>query len=53
MADVEIITSRKLPLESGLINSFFSGENFTAQFVFSSKIFALSNSTKFLIRIFE
>ena len=40
MADVEIITSRKLPLESGLINSFFSGENF-------------SNSTKFLIRIFE
>ena len=34
MADVEIITSRKLSLESGPINSFFSGENFTAQFVF-------------------
>ena len=30
----------------------FSGENFTAQFVSSTKIFALANSSKFLIRIF-
>ena len=42
--DVWIITSRKLPLV--LIN-FFSF------CFFSSKIFALTNSTKFLIKIFE
>ena len=42
--DVRIMASWKLPLGLGLINFFL---------VFSSKISALANSTKFLIKIFE
>ena len=49
--DVWITTSRKLPLELGLIN-YILVVNFTSSFVFPPKIFALTNSTKFLIRIF-
>ena len=51
--DVRIMASWKLPLGLGLINFFLVVKISHLNLFFSSKISALANSTKFLIKIFE